>query len=133
MEFVKPDLNYHYINVITEDQGYNSGCELESVADNESLHSEDWRVHPQNSAQMPIESTYVVSHASRSVRQTEEDRFSSTKGKVNRPESSKPVRPTTKVYSSIKPSGKIPEYLDFQGVRHYWKPVEVQTNVHSSK
>src|ERR1043165_766443 len=48
VEFVKSDLNYHYINVITEDQGYDSGYELESVADNESLHSADWRVHPQN-------------------------------------------------------------------------------------
>src|ERR1043165_6911345 len=52
---------------------------------------------------MPIESTYVVSHASRSVHQAEEDHFSSTKDKVNRPESSRPVRPTTKVYSRNKP------------------------------
>src|ERR1044072_5677673 len=81
VEFVKPDLNYHHINVITEDQGYDSGYELESVADNESLHSEDWRVHPQNSMQRPTESTLAVSHTSRSVHQAEEDRFSSTKAK----------------------------------------------------
>src|ERR1051325_11989208 len=100
---------------------------------NESLHSEDWRVHPQNSAQMPTGNTYVVSHTSRSVHQAEGDCSSSTKGKVRRPESSKPARPTTKVYSRVKPSRKLPEYLDFQGVCHYWKPVEVQTNAPSSK
>src|ERR1051325_1807266 len=39
-KFVKPDFNYHYINVITEDQEYNSENELESVADNESLFTQ---------------------------------------------------------------------------------------------
>src|ERR1051325_8709685 len=50
------------------------------------------------------------------------------KAKGHRPESSKPAQPATKVYSRVKPKGKLPEYLDFQGVRHYWKPVEVKTN-----
>ena len=82
---------------------------------------------------MPLESTYAAYYAPRSINQAEEDCFSSTKGKVNRPESSKPIRPTTKVYTRNKPKGKLPEYLDFQGVRHYWKPVKAQTDVHSSK
>ena len=128
VEFTKPDPGYHYINMINEDQEYDSGYDAESVADNESLHSEDWKVHPQSSKQKSTGSTYATS---RSVNQ--EDCFSSTKGKGHRPESSKPAQPATKVYSRVKPKGKLPEYLDFQGVRHYWKPVEVKTNVHSSK
>src|ERR1051325_4815894 len=133
-EFVKPDFDYHYINAITEEeQEDNSGNELESFADNESLHPEDWEEHPKNPEYMPLESTYVVFYAPRPVNQAEEDPFSSTKGKVNQPESSKPVRPTIKVYTRNKPKGKLPEYLDFQGVHHYWKPVKVHTDVHSSK
>src|ERR1051325_6797007 len=131
VEFTKPDPGYHYINMITEDQEYDSGYDAESVADNESLHSEDWKVHPQNSTQRATGSTHATSHTSRSVNQ--EDCFSSTKGKGHRLESSKPAQLATKVYSRVKPKGKLPEYLDFQGVRHYWKPVEVRTNVHSSK
>ena len=106
---------------------------MESVSDNESLHPEDWEVHPKNLEYMPHESVYAAFYAPRPVNQAEEDRLSSTKGKVNQPESSKPVRPTIKVYTRNKPKGKLPEYLDFQGVRHYWKPVKVQTDVHSSK
>src|ERR1044072_3478723 len=56
----KPDFDYHYINIITEEQEDNSGNELESVADNESLHSEDWEVHPKNPTYMPLESTYAA-------------------------------------------------------------------------
>ena len=82
---------------------------------------------------MPLESAYAAFYAPRPVNQEEEDRLSITKCKVNRPESSKPIRPKIKVYTRNTSKGKLPEYLDFQGVRHYWKLVKAQTDVHSSK
>ena len=133
-EVVRPDFDYHQGNTISgEDQEDNSGNDLESVSDNESLHPEDWEVHPENPEYMPPENAYTAFYTPRPVNQAEEDRFSSTKGKVNRPESSKPVRPTINVNTENYSKGKLPEYIVFQGVRHYWKAVEVQTVVHRPK
>ena len=106
---------------------------MESISDNESLHPEDWEVHPENPEYMPLENAYTAFYTPRPVNQAEEDRLSSTKGKVNQPESSKPVRPTITVNTENDSKGKLPEYIVFQGVRHYWKAVEVQTLVHRPK
>ena len=82
---------------------------------------------------MPLENAYTAFYTPRPVNQAEEDDLSSTKGKVNRAQSSKLVRPMINVNTENDSKGKLPEYIIFQGVRHYWKAVDVQTVVHRPK
>ena len=61
----------------------------------------------------------------RPVKQAKEDRLSSIKDKVNKPESSNPARPTVNVITENDPKGKLSEYIVYQGIRHFWKVIEV--------
>src|SRR3954471_9123042 len=68
-----PEDGYYHINAIFEDEGEDGlAVDSESVADNESLHPEDWEEHPENSED--CDSSYAL-------QEVEEDRFNSTKKK----------------------------------------------------
>ena len=88
VEVVELDFDYPQINAIFgDDWEDNSENDLESVFDNESLHLEDWVVHLENPEYMSPENAYTTFYTPRPVNQAEEDHLSSTKGKVNQPES----------------------------------------------
>ena len=82
---------------------------------------------------MPPEDICTSFYTPCTVKQAEEDRLISIKYKFNIPEPSNPARPTVKVITEDDPKGKLLEYIVYQGIRHYWKAVEVQTVVHRLK
>src|SRR3954466_11095046 len=93
--------------------------DLESVSDNESLHSEDWKFPQKKVRHTPLGNGYA--HTAQSA-EVEEDRLSVAKTVVGK------SRPTT---GQLKP--KVPDYLVHNGVRHYWTVVEVSTVVRTPK
>ena len=133
-EVVKLEVIYSHINAIFGDDWEDGPIiDQESVSDNESLHPEDWELHPKDPGHVPPEMTYASLYAPRSVEEAEEDRLSTTKEKVNKPEPSNPARPTVNVITEDDPKESLPEFIIHREVRCYWTAVEVPTVVHRSK
>src|ERR1044072_7064055 len=86
---VEPEFVYSQINAVFGDDWKDGPKnDLESVSDSESLHPEDWELHPKNLEYMSPEDTCTSFYTPRPVKQEEEDSLSSTKDKVNKPEPS---------------------------------------------
>jgi hypothetical protein len=130
----KPEVIYSHINAIFGDDWEDVPIiDQESVSDNESLHPEDWELHPEDPGHVPPKVTCASPYTPRSVEEAEEDRLSTTNGQVDNPGPSNHVRPTVNVIIEDDPKGKMPEYIVCRGVRCYWTAVEVPTVVHRSK